>query len=64
VTALPFKRAKSQVVERFEREYLAAILEQCGGNITAAAATSELDRVHFLRLMDRHGMRRAKTKTV
>ena len=64
VTALPFKRAKSQVVERFEREYLAAILEQCGGNITAAAATSELDRVHFLRLMDRHGMRRAKPKSV
>jgi two-component system, NtrC family, response regulator GlrR len=64
VTALPFKRAKSQVVERFEREYLSAILEQCGGNITAAAATSELDRVHFLRLMDRHGMRRAKSKSV
>jgi two-component system response regulator GlrR len=64
VTALPFKRAKSQVVERFEREYLAAILEQCGGNITAAAATSELDRVHFLRLMDRHGMRRSKPKSV
>jgi two-component system response regulator GlrR len=64
VTALPFKRAKSQVVERFEREYLSAILEQCGGNITAAAATSELDRVHFLRLMDRHGMRRAKPKSV
>jgi DNA-binding NtrC family response regulator len=64
VTALPFKRAKSQVVERFEREYLAAMLEQCGGNITAAAATSELDRVHFLRLMDRHGMRRSKPKSV
>jgi DNA-binding NtrC family response regulator len=64
VTALPFKRAKSQVVERFEREYLAAMLEQCGGNITAAAATAEVDRVHFLRLMDRYGMRRAKTRTV
>jgi two-component system, NtrC family, response regulator GlrR len=64
VIALPFKRAKSQVVERFEREYLAAMLEQCGGNITAAAATAEVDRVHFLRLMDRYGMRRAKTRTV
>ena len=64
VTALPFKRAKSEVVERFEREYLSAVLEQCGGNITAAAASSELDRVHFLRLMDRHGMRRARPKSV
>jgi DNA-binding NtrC family response regulator len=52
------------VVERFEREYLTAMLEQCGGNITAAAANSELDRVHFLRLMVRHGMRRAKPKSV
>jgi DNA-binding NtrC family response regulator len=51
-------------VERFEREYLSAMLEQCGGNITAAAATAELDRVHFLRLMDRYGMRRSKTRTV
>jgi DNA-binding NtrC family response regulator len=64
VTALPFKRAKSEVVERFEREYLSAMLEQCGGNITAAAASSELDRVHFLRLMDRHGMRRSRPKSV
>ena len=64
VTALPFKRAKSEVVERFEREYLSAMLEQCNGNITAAAATAELDRVHFLRLMDRHGMRRSRAKTV
>jgi DNA-binding NtrC family response regulator len=64
VTALPFKRAKSQIVERFEREYLTAMLDQCGGNITAAAATAELDRVHFLRLMDRYGMRRAKPRSV
>jgi hypothetical protein len=40
------------------------MLEQCNGNITAAAASSELDRVHFLRLMDRHGMRRARPKSV
>ncbi len=64
VTTLPFKSAKSKVVERFEREYLAAMLQQCRGNITAAAQTAELDRVHFLRLLDRYGLRRSKPKTV
>jgi len=64
VTALPFKHAKSKLLERFEREYVATMLEQCGGNITAAAQSAKLHRVHFLRLMDRHGLRRPKAKSV
>ena len=61
--AMPFKVAKSQLIERFEREYLSAVLGQNHGNITAAAAASQLDRVHFLRLLDRHGLRPSKHKT-
>lgn len=61
--ALPFKVAKSQLIERFEREYLSAVLSQNNGNITAAASAAELDRVHFLRLLDRHGLRPSKNKT-
>jgi predicted component of type VI protein secretion system len=61
--ALPFKVAKSQLIERFEREYLSAILTQNHGNITAAAAAAQLDRVHFLRLLDRYGLRPSKNKT-
>jgi DNA-binding NtrC family response regulator len=53
----PFKVAKEQVVRRFERQYLTAVLAEHGGNITAAAAASQVDRVHFLRLLDRHGLR-------
>ncbi len=64
VTALPFKHAKSKILERFEREYVATMLEQCGGNITAAAQSAKLHRVHFLRLMDRYGLRRSKPKSV
>ena len=61
--AMPFKVAKSQLIERFEREYLSAVLSQHNGNITAAAAAAQLDRVHFLRLLDRHGLRPSKHKT-
>jgi pSer/pThr/pTyr-binding forkhead associated (FHA) protein len=61
--AMPFKVAKSQLIERFEREYLAAVLTQHNGNITAAASAAQLDRVHFLRLLDRHGLRRSKNRT-
>jgi DNA-binding NtrC family response regulator len=53
----PFKVQKALVVERFEREYLIAQLARHGGNITAAASAADLDRVHFLRLLDRHGLR-------
>jgi two-component system, NtrC family, response regulator GlrR len=57
---VPFKLAKAQLVERFEREYLTAVLAQFRGNITAAANAAELDRVHFLRLLDRHGLRKSR----
>jgi two-component system, NtrC family, response regulator GlrR len=53
----PFKIQKAQVVERFEREYLVSVLARHSGNITAAASAADLDRVHFLRLLDRYGLR-------
>jgi transcriptional regulator with GAF, ATPase, and Fis domain len=55
--AAPFKAAKAEVISRFERDYLAAVLTEQSGNITAAARVAELDRVHFLRLLDRYGLR-------
>jgi len=54
---VPFKTAKARLLEGFERSYLVSILAQHGGNITAAAKAAELDRVHFLRLLDRYGLR-------
>jgi DNA-binding NtrC family response regulator len=56
----PFKTAKAKVVSAFELEYLTAILARSNGNITAAAKAAELDRVHFLRLLDRYGLRKTK----
>jgi DNA-binding NtrC family response regulator len=56
---IPFKAAKARLVEGFERDYLVSILGRHGGNITAAAAAAGLDRVHFLRLLDRYGLRKS-----
>jgi DNA-binding NtrC family response regulator len=53
---VPFKIAKARLVEGFERDYLVSVLAQFKGNITAA----ELDLVHFLRLLDRHGLRKPR----
>jgi two-component system, NtrC family, response regulator GlrR len=60
---LPFKLAKAQLVEKFEREYLTAVLAQFMGNITAAASAAEIDRVHFLRLLDRYGLRKSRRES-
>jgi DNA-binding NtrC family response regulator len=54
---LPFREAKARMVNSFERQYLTEVLEEHSGNITAAAHASRVDRVHFLRLMDKYGLR-------
>jgi DNA-binding NtrC family response regulator len=58
-----FKVAKARLVEDFERGYLVSVLAQHEGNITAAANAADLDRVHFLRLLDRHGLRRPRSRS-
>jgi two-component system response regulator GlrR len=58
---VPFKVAKAQLVEKFERGYLTAVLAQAHGNITAAASAADIDRVHFLRLLDRYGLRKSRS---
>src|SRR5262249_24918295 len=58
---MPFKTAKAHVLTAFEHEYLVALLAEHSGNITAAASAAELDRVHFLRLLDRHGLRKSRS---
>ncbi|MHB8878275.1 MAG: sigma 54-interacting transcriptional regulator [Myxococcaceae bacterium] len=55
--SVPFKDAKQRLVDRFERAYLAALLERTEGNASAAAREAGLDRVHLLKLLRRHGLR-------
>ncbi len=54
---IPFKIAKDGAVDTFERGYLAALLESCGGNMSKAARTAGMDRMYLHRLVQKHGLR-------
>lgn len=49
-----FKAAKSQVIERFERAYIAAALGRHSGNIAMAARAAQKHRRAFWALMRKH----------
>ncbi len=51
-----FIEARDSALERFERDYLVALLKQHDGNVTSAAKASKLARSHFYRLLERHGL--------
>jgi DNA-binding NtrC family response regulator len=54
---LPFKEAKARIIDGFEREYIGALLERHGGNLSAAARAAEIDRKHLRELLRKHGLR-------
>jgi DNA-binding NtrC family response regulator len=58
---LSFHDAKAAVVDKFERDCLHGVLAEHKGNITASARALALDRVHFLRLLDKHGLRKLRS---
>jgi DNA-binding NtrC family response regulator len=53
---LPFKEAKAQLVESFERDYLVALLARHRGNISRAAAEAGIDRNYIHRLVKKYGL--------
>ncbi len=54
---LPFKEAKDQLVEAFERDYLERLLKRFDGNVTHAAKAAGIARVYLQKLMKKHGLR-------
>jgi len=54
----PFKDAKQRVIDAFDKEFIEKLLQRHGGNITAVARTTGLDRVSIYKLMNRLGLRR------
>jgi two-component system nitrogen regulation response regulator GlnG len=56
VLELPFKEAKAQLVEAFERDYLKALLERHHGNISRAASEAGIDRNYIHRLVKKYGL--------
>lgn len=53
----PFKEAKEEIVEAFERRYLEDVLARHGANVSAAARFAQLDRKYLRSLLVRHGLR-------
>jgi transcriptional regulator with GAF, ATPase, and Fis domain len=58
VSSLPFKDAKDQLIEAFERQYLIDLLERHGGNVSRAARAAGMDRKSVSRLLKKHGIER------
>jgi DNA-binding NtrC family response regulator len=54
---LPFKEAKGQVVDDFERAYLEHLLTRHAGNLSAASRAADVDRKHLRELLRKHGLR-------
>jgi transcriptional regulator with GAF, ATPase, and Fis domain len=54
---LPFKEAKEQLVDAFERDYVRQLLAAHGGNISRAAKQAGIVRVYLQRLIKKHGLR-------
>jgi transcriptional regulator with GAF, ATPase, and Fis domain len=54
---VPFKIAKEQLIDDFERAYLQALLAWSGGNMSRAARHAGIDRMYLHRLVQRHGLR-------
>ncbi|WP_224249255.1 sigma 54-interacting transcriptional regulator [Hyalangium gracile] len=55
--ALPLRDAREQWTRYCEQRYLTEVLRTAGNNVTAAARAAGVDRIHFYRLLWRHGLR-------
>jgi transcriptional regulator with GAF, ATPase, and Fis domain len=52
----PFRNAKDQAIDTWERQYLGALMRQVNGNISQAARLVDVDRAHLRSLLRRHGL--------
>ena len=55
-TDLPFKEAKGQLVETFEREYIVDLMKRHRMNLSAAAREAQIDRKHLRELIRKYGL--------
>lgn len=55
-TDLPFKEAKGQLVEMFEREYIEDLMSRHSMNLSAAAREAQIDRKHLRELIRKYDL--------
>jgi DNA-binding NtrC family response regulator len=52
--SVPFHEAKSRLIDAWERDYVAALVEASGSNISLAARRAGMSRQSLYRLMEKH----------
>jgi DNA-binding NtrC family response regulator len=57
ILALPYRDARTALLERFEMLYLDRLLETAEGNVARAAREARMDRSHLFTLLRRHRLR-------
>jgi DNA-binding NtrC family response regulator len=60
--SVPFKTAKQQFIDEFDRRYLEAILASHEGNISAAARAAGIDRMTIYKMMRRLDMEQERDR--
>ncbi|WP_319544221.1 sigma-54 dependent transcriptional regulator [uncultured Pseudodesulfovibrio sp.] len=61
-TSLPLKEARQLTVDKFEKQYLSSLLEQCNGVIKTTAEKAGVTTRQLNKLMNRHGLNRKDYK--
>jgi len=59
---VPYKDAKARLTERFEREYVMQLMEEEGGNLSAASRRAGLARHHLRNLCRRYAIATGKKR--
>lgn len=54
---VPFKDAKEELIEAFERAYLVELIDRHDGNVSKAARAADMDRKSITRLLKKHNIR-------
>jgi DNA-binding NtrC family response regulator len=54
--SVPFKEAKGQLIDAWERDYVTALLAACDGNVSLAARRAGMDRAYLHRVLKKHGI--------
>ncbi|WP_319542217.1 sigma-54 dependent transcriptional regulator [uncultured Pseudodesulfovibrio sp.] len=62
-TSLPLKEARQIAVDKFEKQYLTSLLEQCNGSIKKSAERAGITSRQVNKLMNRHGLTRKPFKS-